>query len=151
MLVAMALSAVLCIAIGVWPDLLFRWLPLPMDYQPYTIAHVVTQLQLLLFAVLAFVLLIKFRLYPPEIKSTNLDFDWTYRRLAPAIVRGAGYVIGAMNSGVRGMVRRRVQRFIARLYRLHGPEGELARTWPSGYISMWIAVLLVIALLINYL
>ena len=36
---------------------------------------------------LAFIGLIRFGLYPPEIQSTVLNSDWFYRRLAPRIGR----------------------------------------------------------------
>ena len=47
MLLAMGTTAVLCVGIGVWPEPLYALLPHPVDYVPYTTAHVVTQLQLL--------------------------------------------------------------------------------------------------------
>ncbi len=55
---AMVLFAFLCIALGVWPEPLYRMLPYPVHYQPYTAAHVLTQLQLLLFSGLAFFVLL---------------------------------------------------------------------------------------------
>ena len=152
MQIAMGTSAIMCVAIGVFPDLLYNLLPLEMDsYQAYTTAHIVTQLQLLLFAVLAFVFLIKFKLYPPEIKSTNLDFDWFYRKPGSAVVRGVVGGIAAINGVLSNFVGRRIEGAIRSLYALHGPEGRLARTWPSGFMAMWIAILLTLALLVNYL
>ena len=44
----------------------------------------VGQLQLLMFGALAFALLILSGYYPPEIKSINLDVDWSYRKLGRA-------------------------------------------------------------------
>jgi multicomponent Na+:H+ antiporter subunit D len=51
---AMLLFAAACIVLGCFPGLLYPLLPFPVDYVPYTGAHVVSQLQLLLFAGLAF-------------------------------------------------------------------------------------------------
>ena len=62
------------------PGLLYDMLPYAMDYAPFTTPHVVNQLQLLLFAALAFTLLIRTGLYPPELRSVNLDVDVVYRR-----------------------------------------------------------------------
>ena len=87
MLIAMGLSAALCIGIGIFPDALYRILPFTVDYAPYTTTHVVTQLQLLLFSALAFAFLIRSGIYPPELRSVNLDVDWIYRRAAPTAVR----------------------------------------------------------------
>ncbi len=50
MLTAMAISAALCIAIGSLPSVFYTLLPYNAAYQPYTLEHVVTQIQLLLFA-----------------------------------------------------------------------------------------------------
>ena len=93
MLIAMGIAAFLCIAIGVYPDSLYAMLPYEVDYQPYTTSHVLSQLQLLLFAMLAFAVLIRTGLYPAERPSTNLNTDWLYRKAAPALValcHGAG-------------------------------------------------------------
>ena len=80
MTLAMGIAAFACIFIGVFPGPLYNLLPFPVDYVPYTGAHVVGQLQLLMFGALAFALLILSGTYPPEIKSINLDVDWFYRK-----------------------------------------------------------------------
>ena len=87
MRVAMGIAAFLCVTIGVFPSLLYDILPYAVDYHPYDAAHVSSQMQLLIFAMLAFVVLIRLRLYPPEIPSVVLNSDWFYRRLFPAIGR----------------------------------------------------------------
>ena len=81
MLAAMLIASFLCICIGIFPNLLFSLLPYDVNYHVYTSSHVIGQLQLLIFAILAFAILIRFKLYPPEIPSTVLNFDWLYRRL----------------------------------------------------------------------
>ncbi len=81
MLVAMGLAAALSIFIGCYPWLLYRYLPFAVDYMPFDIPHVVEQVQLLFFSALAFVWLQLNGLYPPELKSTNLDSDWIFRKL----------------------------------------------------------------------
>jgi multicomponent Na+:H+ antiporter subunit D len=78
---AMCLASILCIFIGIFPNVLFSLLPYKVEYHVYTSSHVIGQLQLLIFAVLAFIFLIRFKLYPPEIPSTVLSFDWLYRVL----------------------------------------------------------------------
>jgi multicomponent Na+:H+ antiporter subunit D len=85
MLLAMGVAAFLCIGIGVYPKYLYAILPYAVDYHPYTIDHVISQLQLLVFAILAFLFLIKFKLYPSEMKSTVLNSDWFYRKMLPGI------------------------------------------------------------------
>ena len=73
----MGLTAGLCIAIGVYPALLYNLLPFAVNYQPYTATHLIETMQLLIFTGLGFWLLIhKF-----SGKSTiTLDTDWFYRR-----------------------------------------------------------------------
>jgi multicomponent Na+:H+ antiporter subunit D len=109
MLAAMAIAAFICIALGVWPAPLYALLPYPVDFQPYTAEHVITQYQLLLFSALAFTWLMRTGLYPPEMRSVNLDFDVTYRKGLPALtrafVRTFGPIdrrLGARRAGVCG-------------------------------------------------
>jgi multicomponent Na+:H+ antiporter subunit D len=80
MTLAMGITAFLCIFIGIFPGPLYSILPYPVDYVPYTADHVLSQLQLLMFAALAFTLLILSGYYPPEIRAINLDADWFYRK-----------------------------------------------------------------------
>lgn len=80
MLLAMGLTAFLCIFIGSFPQYLYRLLPYATDYQPYTVSHVVAQTQLLFFSALAFTLLLLSGIYPAEIRSVNVDADWFYRK-----------------------------------------------------------------------
>jgi len=81
MLLAMGIAAFLCVGLGVYFQPLYNLLPFPVHYEPYTGAHVVGQLQLLLFGAFAFTLLILGGYYIPEVRSKNLDVDWTYRKL----------------------------------------------------------------------
>ena len=79
MLLGMGIAAILCILIGVYPNALYQLLPYPVAYVPYTAPHMLGQLQLLLFASLAFFLLIRSGLYPPEQRKLVLDTDWFLR------------------------------------------------------------------------
>ncbi|HUD51163.1 MAG TPA: Na(+)/H(+) antiporter subunit D [Parvibaculum sp.] len=151
MLIAMGLAAALCVGIGVWPEPLYALLPYPVDYEPYTTDHVVTQLQLLLFAALAFAFLIRRGLYLAELRSVNLDVDWTYRRMLPGLL---ALVSGLVQTSWQALSRRvdyRLDRLLVTVYRTHGPQGVLARTSPTGSMVLWIAVLLGITLALTYL
>ena len=83
MLVAMAIAAVLCIGIGVFPAPLYALLPYPVDFEPYTGAHVTESLGLLLFTALGFVLFLK--ALDPE-NTISIDTDWFYRKGARAFM-----------------------------------------------------------------
>src|SRR3990167_4871193 len=93
---AMVVFAFLCIALGVWPEPLYTLLPFAVNFVPYTGAHVVTQLQLLLFSGLAFFVML------PYLKRTltiTLDTDWVWRRLLPALLLNVGLPLtGAWHS-----------------------------------------------------
>jgi multicomponent Na+:H+ antiporter subunit D len=144
---AMVLFAFLCIALGVWTEPLYSMLPYPVDYVPYTAAHVLTQLQLLLFSGLAFFLLL------PMLKRTltiTLDTDWVYRRLLPSIVRGADRVLGGMGSKLASAGTRRAAQVLAGIETRSGPSGALARTWPIRSMALWVLLLLVAYLVLYY-
>ncbi|MBN4083082.1 Na(+)/H(+) antiporter subunit D [bacterium AH-315-B06] len=151
MLLAMALASALCIYIGFNPAPLYAILPFSVDYAPYTFAHVINSLQLLLFAALAFSMLIRYGLYPAETPSTNLDTDWVYRRLLPN--RIAAFMQGLSEAGAE-LRRWRVASMayiLGRVFHYHGPRGVMARTWPIGGAALWVMVLLGGYLVVYYL
>ena len=84
MLVAMALAALACVALGVFPPLLYAHLPFAADYAPYTLAHVTSSLGMLGFTALGFFLLLKHLDPEPKI---SVDTDWVYRRGTPLLMR----------------------------------------------------------------
>ncbi len=100
MLVAMFIASVLCIAIGSYPHLVYQLLPWENSYQPYDVTHTLTQLQLLFFSALAFVWLNRQGLYPPELKSVNIDFEWTYRKLLPALAGATRSTVSATQTAI---------------------------------------------------
>ncbi|MDE0882058.1 MAG: Na(+)/H(+) antiporter subunit D [Myxococcota bacterium] len=132
MQVAMIITAALCLAIGCFPGYLYDLLPFAVDYQPYTGAHVVTQFQLLLFAMLAFVILMKYWGYPEEEEAENLDTDWFYRRAFPALWRRGVIAINSLRVVVLGIALGRLSYFLGRVQKHHGPGGIMAATWTSS-------------------
>lgn len=142
MLVAMGLAAALCIAIGVYPEPLYALLPYPVNYVPYTTAHVVTMLQLLAFAALAFAVLMRTGLYPPELRSTNLDTDWFYRHLAPKLVRSFVQCLSELGDELARWGQMGVGFILDRAFQYHGPDSWLARTWPIGGSALCVLILL---------
>jgi multicomponent Na+:H+ antiporter subunit D len=101
MLLAMGATAILCIALGVYPEPLYRLLPYRVEFAPYTTPHVITQLQLLLFSALAFAVLKRTGIYPAELRAINLDSDWLYRRLPDLIWSWAFSPVAAQIKGAR--------------------------------------------------
>ncbi|MDG4605613.1 MAG: Na(+)/H(+) antiporter subunit D [Candidatus Contendobacter sp.] len=151
MQVAMGIAAALCIGIGVFPQALYALLPYPVTFDPYTTTHVIAQLQLLAWSALAFAMLMRTGIYPPELRSVNLDFDWTYRKLLPAAsTRVWGVALRGWES-FNAMVERYLETLIAILSRHHSPHGLLAVTWPSGSMVLWAVLLLGVCLVFYYL
>lgn len=150
MLIAMGIAAALCIGIGSFPAALYAVLPFPVEYVPYTASHVIDQLQLLVFSALAFSVLMRTGIYPPELKSVNIDFDWTYRKLAPAIIAPIARGLSAMLAACSAWIGSASERSLRLLRRHHGPEGALARTWPTGSMALWVMILLLAYLVAYY-
>ena len=151
MLTAMAITAVLCVVIGVYPQPLYDLLPYQVDFRPYTTEHVVTQLQLLMFSALAFTLLMRTGIYPPELRSTNLDFDWFYRRLGRGLALAAGHLAERAWQFVTTGASRGAREAVNAIERHHGPHGILARTWPTGAMAFWMTIILAAYLILSYL
>lgn len=151
MLLAMGITAFLCIFIGVYPAPLYALLPYEVDFHPYTTAHVITQLQLLCFALLAFGVLMRTGIHPPEIRAINLDTDWTYRRFLPNLIQGGSAAIARVWTAISVHTQRRLRQVLAQLFEAYGPEGRVAQVAPTGTMVLWIAVFLGITLVLNFL
>ena len=151
MLVAMAATAALCIVIGVAPGLLYARLPFAMEYEPFTVSHLVAQFQLLAFAALAFTMALAFGWTGRFARSTTLDTDWLYRGFAAPVLAFAGQATGVLyGETARAADRARggVLRLVRRLY---GPQSRAAGVLATGNMALWIAILLGAALFANLL
>ncbi len=150
MLIAMGLAASLCIGIGVFPGVLYNVLPFPVDYEPYTVTHVITQLQLLFWSAVAFAWLNWVGLYPPELRSVNLDSDWLFRRFVPRMFGPVTRAFGGAWTTMLDQLARRATATVQTVHRHHGPQGILERTWTTGSMALWVAILLAMILLLYY-
>lgn len=158
MLVAMGIAAFLCIFIGVYPAQLYTLLPFDVRadasgavWENYSAWHIITSLQLVLFAALGFTILYRNGWYPPELNAINLDTDVVYRKFLPAIiyrlaVSGRRRVEKTKKWGI-GLVRSTIVWLRAH----HSPEGVLGDPWSIGETALWSAVLLGIYLIMAYL
>ena len=148
MLVAMGIMAAFCIGLGIYPKPLYDMLPYPVDYVPYTGAHVVYQLQLLLFSGLAFFLLLGLL---KRTMTITLDVDWFWRRPGKAIARfldrfGVYTWEWLADAIVKGATKAHDA-----LYRNYGPQGIFGRTWPTGTMAFWTTVTLGAVVILSYL
>ncbi len=145
---AMILFAFLCIALGVWPELLYAHLPYAVDYAPYTPAHVVTQLQLLLFSGLAFFVMLDYLRRTPTI---TLDIDWFWRVAGPSLARQGTALLRQLRSNATNILAHKAGAFGALIARHQQPGGMLLRSWPTGNMALWVMVMLLANLLLYFL
>ena len=103
---------------------------------------------ILAFSALAFATLQRFGLYPPELRSTVLDFDFSYRRILPWLWRRLEAAGLALHRALWRLLEDGTAWAIRAAQRHHGPRGILARTWPSGSMAIWAAALLAGALVV---
>jgi len=150
MLIAMTLAAVLCVGIGCFPGFLYALLPYDTGYSPYDVSHVLAQMQLLAFSALAFTWLKLAGIYPPELRSVHLDVDWLYRRLVPDAIQGLLVRLAPADRAFRQKSQEGVMAVQRVLARHHGSYGLLGRTWPTGSMVIWVAVLLGLSLALYY-
>lgn len=152
MRVAMGLAAALCVVIGLAPGLLYAHLPWPLDYSPYDVSHVLSQLQLVVFAALAFAVLLRLGIYPRDRRAINLDSDWLYRRAGPVLYPTLARPVRTLAAGVDGAVQGIGQLSISLARGLqYGSGGLLGRPWSAGFMAFWVAVLLGVTLVLYYL
>ena len=147
MRIAMIFFAALCIGLGVFPGPLYALLPFPVAFVPYTAAHVLTMLQLLLFSGLAFFIFL------PVMKrslTVSLDVDWAYRRFLPNLVRYLVASFATVDRELRSAFIGVINKVINGAFQFVGPKGVLARTLPAGAMMFW-AVALLAGFLVVYL
>ena len=130
MLLAMGIAAFFCIGIAIFPGPLYDILPYPVDYVPYTGAHVVGQLQLLMFGALAFCLLILSGFYPAEMRALNLDTDWFYRKGGRLFYYVMGRVLNGLNAVSDHVIARAIPVYL----------GQLSRTPLSSLVALYMRV-----------
>ena len=120
MTVAMAITSALCIFIGCYTPYLYKMLPYPVDFQPYTAYHISETLQILLFTGLGFFLLLEKLRPEPKI---SLDLDWFYR------MGGRGFL---------WLARKPVQwvdTFVGELYRVAGLNPLMKTAREAGWFD----------------
>ena len=145
MRIAMIIMAIFCIAIGILPEYLYRILPYPVDYIPYTADHVLNILQLLLFSGLAFFIML------PMMRRTltiSLDFDWFYRYVGVELNSFLVMAIRTVMAKLKNFVGQQLIRFMGLTLRYLKLEGTLAQTTALSTMVQWVTILLSIYLVI---
>ncbi|MEE2658015.1 MAG: Na(+)/H(+) antiporter subunit D [Candidatus Latescibacterota bacterium] len=150
MLIAMGLGSAICLFNGMYPWVLYSLLPYPVNYEPYTATHVVLQLQLLFFSALAFASLKLTGLYPPELRSLNIDADIAIRKWLPGFGRAFSAVGGPFRDATIGVGKQFVSNLIASLKVYHGPGGLFSRPWLTSSSILVVLAFLTLFLISNY-
>ena len=144
---AMILFAALCIGLGVSYAPLYRLLPYPVDYVPYTGAHVVEVLQVLLFSGLAFFVMLSLL---RRTMTITLDTDWFYRKAGPWLADALRAGIGAVDRAIRRAGLSTLDAGMGVLSKALGDRGRLARAYGTGTMVLWVAILLAFYLFLYY-
>lgn len=155
MLLAMGLAAAMCLAIGLYPGWFYALLPFRdqagefLAQDLFSFSHVIEQLQLLVFAVLAFMVLWWFRLYPQERPGVILDVEWIWRKAGPGIgrvlarpARAIGRMIGVAVSGTLGGAQGLARQVFA-------SDGLVSRKVPLSATAIWSLCILGLVMLIS--
>ena len=142
---AMISLSIICILIGIFPNVLYQMLPYDVNYIPYTFDHVFFQLQLLLFSGLAFFLMLK---YLKRTLTLTLEFDWFWRKFSKILIKDFDIHAEKTATNVINKYIKIFDKAIKTLYKHHGPSGILGRTWPTGNMAFWTTVILASYLII---
>jgi len=149
MLIAMSVAALLCIFIGVQPQYLYALLPWEVDYWPYDVTHVLAQLQLLFFSALAFVWLNQKGMYPPELRSVNLDMEWFYRKLIPIGAQLSLTMLSSAKESALTVLGGKIQGIQIQFSKSSLAKYHLSESWPTGSMVFWIAAILAAFMLLE--
>lgn len=121
-----------------------------MDYlasELWTVGHILQQLQLLVFAALAFMLLQWRRWYPAEQPGLIIDVEWLWRRGWPMLARALGRPArkaGRAVSGAAGAVGGSVQMAARQVF---GSQGWVAAKLPLSATAVLSLAILAVVLL----
>lgn len=165
MLLAMGVTSIFCIVLalpGAGYAMLYALLPDPdaaAKYMPYTVNHVLVQLQLVLAGVFVFALLrrkvfgpaaAKRSLYPEARPGETLDSDWLYRRIGLDTLKWLNAMMARLEAYTQRFMRWLGGRIGRRMFAVFSPAGTFSESAPSGIASVLTAAILAIALLLVY-
>ena len=118
-------------------------------YKPYTVSHVLSQLQLLIFALLAFTILMKLGLHPPEIKAINIDSDWLYRMFFPKIIKFLITKVVSFYKNLKDIILDLFKKTKFNLNNFYSPtSSQFEKYISSSIMLLWISIIFVGSLII---
>ncbi len=138
MLLAMGVTAFLCILTAVMPRLIYVLLPYPVDFQPYTPDKIVFMLQLLLCTGAVFWLYIDKLGGEPTL---SLDTDWFYRMFGKGVLWFCNEPLNQIRSGIQSSVNKavtQVNHYSGNPYRIPKLIWSFFRgDFPKRYPDIW--------------
>ncbi|MEQ1609128.1 MAG: Na(+)/H(+) antiporter subunit D [Hyphomonadaceae bacterium] len=155
MLLAMGLSSGLCLVIGIYPGWFYALLPFPDQALEFlaqdlvSTAHIIQQLQLLVFAVLAFMILWRLKLYPAERPGVIIDIEWLWRKGAPEAGRALAKPMRAgarLLAGLASIVIGRMQMAARQVF---ASEGLVSRKVPLSATAILALFILGLVMLVS--
>lgn len=157
MRVAMAISSVLCVLIGCFPLVFYKLLPsMPAladgsAYHAYSFTHVVTQIQLLMFAAAAVFGMMLLKKYPAEVPSVNVDADVLWRKGLAGLWRKVLGPIFQAASNVEEAFLGWLPKQAVVVFGKRMPRLAIFQEWAAGSIVALITLMLAAYLALQYL
>lgn len=144
MTLAMSISAILCILIGLFPQIsLYKLLPYEITYKPYTYFHVISQLEILFFAGLALYICYKFKFYKKEEDKITVDVDYFYRNAFSSLNKVVGVCSNFLNQKLYNVLIR-LGDFIKNSF-LQISNKTIEKRFPVGLTLAFIIIVFLIA------
>ncbi len=155
MLLAMGLGAGLCLIIGLYPGWFYALLPFRDQAQEFLVqdlfsmSHVLQQLQLLVFAGLAFMVVWWVRAYPKEQPGVILDVEWLWRKAGPVAGRAMAGPLRKVGRIVSGLTSATIGGIQAATRQVFAADGVVSRKVPLSATAIWAVLILGLVLVIS--
>ena len=147
MRVAMGFLIILCLLPSLRPDYLYNMIPNTPQYQLMTAENVVSRLQLLFFAALAF-----FAFIPVlrKVRGISLDFDWFTRKFLLGFLHNIERIIVVVWTAILNFLKEILSDIEAKLRTNFKPDGPISRTWKISDTVIYTTVLLGLFMIVYY-
>jgi multicomponent Na+:H+ antiporter subunit D len=156
MLLAMGVSAALCMAIGLQPAWFYELLPFrdqALEYlgqQLFSTSHVLQQAQLLVFAVFAFMVMKWTKLYPPERPGVIIDVEWIWRKGLPQVSRALARPVSAPARALSSLSSSTGRRVLAVGRHVFASGGLVSAKIPLAATAVWTLAILGFVMLVSF-
>jgi multicomponent Na+:H+ antiporter subunit D len=147
MRIAMWILILLCLVPGVFPQYIYGMLPYNISYNAYTPDHIVYQLQVLMFAGLAFFMFL------PAMKRTltiTLDWDWFTRVFIRGLLVNSERVIKNIWGQFLKFLVEILKNLESKIADGFNPLGPISRTWKISDTVFYTTTMLGIFLILYY-